>query len=73
MQQQLKNLGCYITPKAVRFDFPAIHLEQKHHLSFWNAMIISSALQMKCNILWTEDLNSGQSVDGLVIQNPFGH
>ena len=51
----------------------AIRLEQKHHLSFWDAMIISSALQMKCDILWTEDLNSGQSVDGLVIQNPFGH
>jgi len=34
-------------------------------------MIVSSALQMGYNILWTEDLNSGQNIYDLMIMNPF--
>jgi len=49
----------------------AIELEKEHSISFWDAMIVSSAQQMSCNVLWTEDLNSGQYIDDLVIRNPF--
>ncbi len=49
----------------------AIELEKNNSISFWDAMIISSAQQMGCKVLWTEDLNSGQYIDDLVIRNPF--
>ncbi len=38
-------------------------------LSFWDAMILCSAQQMQCSILWTEDLNNGQSYDGVLVKN----
>lgn len=49
----------------------AIALSVEHQLSFWDSMIIQSAATLGCNILWSEDLNSGQMVSGVRIQNPF--
>lgn len=49
----------------------AIELENSNRVSFWDAMVVNSALQMGCNVLWSEDLNSGQYIDNLVIRNPF--
>ncbi len=40
-------------------------------LSFWDALILESALQGGATVLYTEDLNHGQRFDTLVIENPF--
>ena len=40
-------------------------------LSFWDALIIVSAERAQCERLWTEDLNHGQVVRGVKIENPF--
>lgn len=40
-------------------------------LSFWDALIITSAEKASCRQLWTEDLNDGQTVRGVRIVNPF--
>ena len=50
----------------------AIHIQQQYQLSFWDSMIIRSANQLGCHILWTEDLNEGQKIEGGAIQSPFG-
>jgi predicted nucleic acid-binding protein len=34
-------------------------------------MVVNSAIQTEASILWTEDLNHGQSFGDLLIQNPF--
>jgi len=34
-------------------------------------MIIRSAHSLGCQILWTEDLNEGQSYAGVTVRNPF--
>jgi predicted nucleic acid-binding protein len=49
----------------------AIQLHRKHHLSFWDAMVIRSALRLGCSIVWSEDLASGQAYDGVTVKNPF--
>ncbi|RJQ32074.1 MAG: PIN domain-containing protein [Peptococcaceae bacterium] len=49
----------------------AINIQQKHGISFWDAMIINSAGRTNCNILWTEDLNSGQVYGNVTVYNPF--
>ncbi len=40
-------------------------------LSFWDSLIIESALAGGCGRLLTEDLQHGQFVEGLRIENPF--
>jgi len=49
----------------------AAQLSQRHQLSFWDAMMMLSAIRMKCDVVWTEDLNSGQTIEGVRICNPF--
>ena len=49
----------------------AIALQERHGLSFWDAMIVASAIQLGCLVLWSEDLNDGQEYDGARIVNPF--
>lgn len=50
----------------------AIDLQLKHGYSFWDAMIIASAITGGANLLLTEDLSDGQTVQGVKISNPFG-
>lgn len=49
----------------------AIDLQQRHRLSFWDAMIVWSAQRLGCGELWTEDLTAGEEYDGLVVVNPL--
>jgi predicted nucleic acid-binding protein len=49
----------------------AVRLSERYQLSFWDSMIVQSALRLECEILWTEDLNHGQVIDSLQIRNPF--
>ncbi|MGQ0572144.1 MAG: PIN domain-containing protein [Armatimonadota bacterium] len=49
----------------------AIALHRRHSIRFWDAMILWSATQLGCGILWSEDLNPGQVYDGVQVLNPF--
>jgi predicted nucleic acid-binding protein len=37
----------------------------------WDALIVESSLRAKAEVLYTEDLQHGQVIDGLRIENPF--
>lgn len=50
----------------------AASLSHRHQLSLWDAMIVRSAAELHCAILWSEDLNDGQLIEGVRVQNPFG-
>jgi predicted nucleic acid-binding protein len=49
----------------------AIRLQQRYQTSFWDAMIVVSALQMDCRTIWSEDLNPGQAYEQVTVQCPF--
>ena len=49
----------------------AISLHRALDVSFWDAMVIRSASEMHCSILWSEDLSHGRNYDGVEIRNPF--
>ena len=49
----------------------ASELEERHRLSFWDALVIISAQRSNAQTLVSEDLQSGQRFGGLVIVNPF--
>ena len=42
-----------------------------NRLSFWDALIIIAAESANCEKVWTEDLNDGQMIRGVMIENPF--
>jgi predicted nucleic acid-binding protein len=49
----------------------AIGVHQRVGISFWDAMIIRSAAEMGCAVLYSEDLNAGQDYAGVRVENPF--
>ena len=49
----------------------AIDLHRLHQIAFWDALIVRTALQGGCSILYSEDLQAGRRFDGLEIVNPF--
>ena len=40
-------------------------------ISFWDALVITTARKARCRILYSEDLNHGQNYDSLIVKNPF--
>jgi len=49
----------------------AMNLRKRFHFSWRDSLIVASALQSGCTRLYTEDLQHGQVIDGLIIANPF--
>jgi predicted nucleic acid-binding protein len=49
----------------------ASELEERHQLSFWDALIIVSAQRSGARTLLSEDLQDGRRIGELIIVNPF--
>lgn len=49
----------------------AIGIHSQYKYSFRDSMIIAAALRGRCETLLSEDLSSRQTIEGLVIKNPF--
>ena len=49
----------------------AIALARDHNLAFYDALIVASAIEAGCDILYSEDMQHGRIIGGLAIVNPF--
>jgi predicted nucleic acid-binding protein len=49
----------------------AVRLQERYQISFWDAMIVASAIQLGCERLWSEDLTAGQIYDSVRVTSPF--
>src|SRR5262249_31126157 len=43
----------------------ASKLLRRYQISWWDALIVNSALELECSTLWTEDLQDGQKIESL--------
>ncbi len=46
-------------------------IQNRYQLSFCDSLIVSASLQAGCRTLFSEDLQHGQQIESLTIQNPF--
>lgn len=55
------------------FDLFSLTLEIQNETryAFYDSLILAAALQGGCNVLYSEDMQSGQKVRGLEIINPY--
>jgi predicted nucleic acid-binding protein len=51
--------------------YKALSIQEKHKFSYYDSLIISSALENGCKYLLSEDLTNKQEIEGLVIRNIF--
>ena len=58
-------------PVDVEIHLRAVALARSHDFSFYDALIVASAIAAGCDTLLTEDLQAGRRIAGMTIVNPF--
>jgi predicted nucleic acid-binding protein len=61
---------CAVMPSQGLYQ-AALDVQARWRYSFYDSLIVAAALQAGCERLLTEDLQHGQQIDGLRIENPF--
>jgi predicted nucleic acid-binding protein len=49
----------------------ALEIEERYHISFWDALVIQAAETARSETLYTEDLSHGQIYGSIKAINPF--
>ena len=58
-------------PASLALYRRGLALQQRWQLAFYDSLIVAAALEAGCKRLLTEDLQHGQRIEGLRIENPF--
>ena len=68
-------VALYGTWPLVQVDLPLIlaasQLEERHRLSFWDALVVEAGRRAGATRLGTEDLPGARRIGGVRIENPF--
>jgi len=59
-------------PLSVQTHERAIQIAERYGYSIFDSLIIAAALEAGAATLYSEDMQDGQTIDGLTIRNPFG-
>ena len=49
----------------------SLEISERWRYSFYDSLIIAAAINSRCSILYSEDLQHGQIIQGLTISNPY--
>lgn len=63
--------GLRIVPTDAALVRSALSTVDRHRLALWDALIVEAAVVAAYQTLLTEDLNTGQLINGVEIVNPF--
>ena len=74
-EQAQRILTQYEAWQVETIDAPLVNfaskIQERNQLSFWDSLIIATAVQGNVKILYSEDLNVGQIIEGIEIVNPM--
>jgi predicted nucleic acid-binding protein len=71
-EQVIADLGTWWVHRPGHKDvLQAVLLHRTYEISWWDALLINSANELECEVLWTEDLAEGQRYGSVVARNPF--
>lgn len=58
-------------PASIALYDRALEVQARYGYSFYDSLIVAAALDAGCTRLYSEDLQDGQRIEGLTIENPF--
>jgi predicted nucleic acid-binding protein len=61
---------CRVQPSLGLYQ-TALDIKGRYRFSFYDSLIIAAALEAGCKTLFSEDMQHGQIIETLTIQNPF--
>lgn len=63
---------CHVVSPGQATHLNASRLRATYRFSYWDSLIVAAALESRCSVLYSEDLQDEQIVDGtLTIKNPL--
>ena len=63
---------CSVEPVTLETHLQGLELSGRYGFSVYDSMIVASALLAGCDVLYSEDWQDGQRIEGMRIVNPFG-
>ena len=68
----IRVLGDWTIHRPAHADLlKAAQLHRRYKLAWWDALILTSAIELGCSVLWTEDFSDGQQLGQVTVRNPF--
>jgi predicted nucleic acid-binding protein len=68
----IRSVCRVITPMDVETHADALRIAERHGYSMFDALMLAAAIRSDCDILYSEDMQDGMTIDGrLRIVNPF--
>jgi len=75
LEQARSLLSQYEVWQVETIDAPLVSfaskIQERNQLSFWDSLIIATAIQGNVKMLYSEDLNAGQIIEGIEVVNPI--
>jgi predicted nucleic acid-binding protein len=70
----IADLGSWTIHRPTHQDvLRACRIQREQKVSWWDALIVNSAIELGCEVLWSEDLASGRKHGKMTIRNPFAN
>ena len=67
----IRDLCSPPSPLTVETHAAALKIAKRYGFHIYDSLILASALENRCGILYSEDLQHGQKIESLTVQNPF--
>lgn len=63
--------GCEVVPLTAEIHEVGLEIAERYQLSLYDSLILSAARKAGCKVVHSEDMQHGQTIEGVRIQNPF--
>lgn len=58
-------------PLSLETHASAVEIAERYGYQIYDALIVAAALEARCHVLYSEDMQDGQVIGSLTIRNPF--
>lgn len=68
---EVLRLTLQVEPLTVSTHELALDIAERYKLGLYDSLILSAAKLAGCALVYSEDMQDGQAIEGVVIKNPF--
>ena len=62
---------CDVVPVTVAIHEKGLAIAEQYQFSFYDSLILAAAQEAGCRIVYSEDMQHGQTIGGVTVYNPF--
>jgi predicted nucleic acid-binding protein len=63
--------NCEVIPLTIEIHERGLGISERYGFTIYDSLILAAAIQAKCRVVYSEDMQNGQVVESVTIRNPF--